>query len=307
MIVPPCTSNAAFFSMSAIWSGGMSQANWYSPDSRPLTRLGDFRHLDEADALDRRTAAPVFVMRLERQRHVGLELDDLVGAGRDRLARPVEIARGFLPAAAVDDVGAVARQAAFERDVGRRVVRSAPCTCRRPRRASRSGQMRRATAGTSAGSSLPGRGVGICSKAWMVPRFLASVLPNMRSRLKVKTTSSAVISSPLWNFTPWRSFSSTVWSSMRRHSVARPGTAPRLPRQFLRRSGLPRSRRRTRARRRSTARAARRAVRIGDLLHGDRDRRAVVGLPDRKARQEKRARGSAAGLQDGATGEASAS
>ena len=49
----------------------------------------------------------------------------------------------------------------------------------------------------------------------------------------MKTTSSAVISSPLWNLTPWRSFSSTVWSSMRRHSVASPGTASRLPRQFL--------------------------------------------------------------------------
>src|SRR6476620_3486926 len=57
----------------------------------------------------------------------------------------------------------------------------------------------------------------------MVLRLLASVSPNMRSRLKVKTTSSAVSSSPLWNFTPWRSFTSTVWSSMRRHSVARHG------------------------------------------------------------------------------------
>lgn len=62
--------------------------------------------------------------------------------------------------------------------------------------------MRRATAGTSGGSSLPGRGVGIFSNALMVERFLASVSPNMRSRLKVKTTSSAVSSSPLWNLTP---------------------------------------------------------------------------------------------------------
>jgi predicted transcriptional regulator len=44
-------------------------------------------------------------------------------------------------------------------------------------------------------------------------------------------------------------------------------------------------------------------VRIRHLLHGDRHRRTVVGLPDREARQEKRARGSAAGLQDVATGE----
>ncbi|MGY4453968.1 hypothetical protein ACVWZR_008628 [Bradyrhizobium sp. i1.3.1] len=38
-MVPPCTSNAEFFSMPAIWSGGMSQANWYSPESSPLMRL----------------------------------------------------------------------------------------------------------------------------------------------------------------------------------------------------------------------------------------------------------------------------
>jgi hypothetical protein len=34
----PCTSKAGLASMAATWSGGMSQANWYSPDSRPFTR-----------------------------------------------------------------------------------------------------------------------------------------------------------------------------------------------------------------------------------------------------------------------------
>jgi hypothetical protein len=36
--VPPCTSKARLSSMPAIWSGGMSQAKWYSPESRPLMR-----------------------------------------------------------------------------------------------------------------------------------------------------------------------------------------------------------------------------------------------------------------------------
>ena len=45
----------------------------------------------------------------------------------------------------------------------------------------------------------------------------------MRSGPKVKTTSSDVISSPLWNFTPLRSDSSTVRSSIRFQLSARPG------------------------------------------------------------------------------------
>src|SRR5438477_8500418 len=45
----------------------------------------------------------------------------------------------------------------------------------------------------------------------------------MRSGPKVKTTSSDVISSPLWNFTPLRRDSSTVRSSIRFQLSARPG------------------------------------------------------------------------------------
>jgi len=41
----------------------------------------------------------------------------------------------------------------------------------------------------------------------------------------VKTTSSAAISSPLWNFTPWRSASSTVARRSPLQLSARPGTA----------------------------------------------------------------------------------
>ena len=37
-MVPPTTSKARLRSMLTIWSGGMSQANWYSPDSSPFTR-----------------------------------------------------------------------------------------------------------------------------------------------------------------------------------------------------------------------------------------------------------------------------
>src|SRR6185312_11020921 len=50
----------------------------------------------------------------------------------------------------------------------------------------------------------------------------------MRSGPKVKTTSSDVISSPLWNFTPLRSDSSTVRSSIRFQLSARPGIDSRF-------------------------------------------------------------------------------
>src|SRR5476649_1439547 len=50
----------------------------------------------------------------------------------------------------------------------------------------------------------------------------------MCSRPKVKITSSDVISSPLWNFTPLRSDSSTVRSSMRFQLSARPGIGSSL-------------------------------------------------------------------------------
>jgi hypothetical protein len=45
----------------------------------------------------------------------------------------------------------------------------------------------------------------------------------MRSALNENTTSSAVIVVPSWNFTFWRSLTSTVLSSMRVHDVAKPG------------------------------------------------------------------------------------
>ena len=100
----------------------------------------------------------------------------------------------------------------------------------------------------------------------------------MRSRPKLNTTSSAVISSPLWNLTPWRSFSSTVWSSMRRHSVASPGTASRLAAPVPADQPFP-------DRREEDALADVRLlaqhverVRVRHLLHGDGDRRTVVGL-----------------------------
>src|SRR6185312_1946763 len=50
----------------------------------------------------------------------------------------------------------------------------------------------------------------------------------MRSGPKVKTTSSDVISSPLWNFTPLRSDSSTVRSSIRFQLSASPGIDSRF-------------------------------------------------------------------------------
>ena len=88
---------------------------------KPVDAARDFRNLDEADALQRRPAAPILVMRLERQRHVGAQLDHLVRTGRDRLARPVEVARRLLPRAPARDVGAVTRQTPLQRDVRRRV------------------------------------------------------------------------------------------------------------------------------------------------------------------------------------------
>ena len=50
-----------------------------------------------------------------------------------------------------------------------------------------------------------------------------------RSGENEKATSSAVISSPLWNLTPSRSFSSMVLSSRRFQSVASEGTGPWVP------------------------------------------------------------------------------
>ncbi len=89
---------------------------------QPVDAARHFRHFDKADALQRRPAAPILVVRLQRQRHVGAQLDDLVRTGRDRLARPVEIARRFLPCAPAHDVGARTCKTPLKRDVRRRVV-----------------------------------------------------------------------------------------------------------------------------------------------------------------------------------------
>ncbi len=55
------------------------------------------------------------------------------------------------------------------------------------------------------------------------PLRLLRRVPHSRVGPKEKTTSSAVITSPLWKRTPSRRSSSTVRSSMRRQAVARPG------------------------------------------------------------------------------------
>src|SRR5690606_23518835 len=83
---------------------------------------GYFRHFDETDLLQRRTSAPIFVMSFEHQHVVWLKLDNLAGAGGDSLARPIEIAWGFLPTAAAHDLAAVTRDAACHGDVRRTVL-----------------------------------------------------------------------------------------------------------------------------------------------------------------------------------------
>ena len=98
---------------------------------------------------------------------------------------------------------------------------------------SSAGKLRLATAGTSGGSFLPSTESRTSTDVNSVLVLVMSYSgPNMRSRLKVKTTSSAVISSPLWNFTPLRSASSTVRSSRRFQLSARPGTGSSWPIRF---------------------------------------------------------------------------
>ena len=66
-----------------------------------------------------------------------------------------------------------------------------------------------------------------------IPRLSALVLDHIRSLPNVNATSSAVIVSPLWNFTPSCSRSSTVRSSIRRHVVASPGFGASPPIQSM--------------------------------------------------------------------------
>ena len=90
--------------------------------------------------------------------------------------------------------------------------------------------MRLAMPTTSGGSVLPSTLSRVITVVNRV--LLEGVLapePNMRSGPKVNTTSSAFISSPLWNFTPLRRDNSTVRSSMRRQLSASPGTGSSLP------------------------------------------------------------------------------
>ena len=81
----------------------------------------DLGHHHDAHALQRRATAPIIVVGIEGQRLVGYELAHLVGAGRDRRARPVEPALGLVEAAARDDVAAQPADTPFHRHVGRAV------------------------------------------------------------------------------------------------------------------------------------------------------------------------------------------
>ncbi len=85
---------------------------------------GDFRNFHEADLLERRAAAPIFVEGNEGQRNVRLVLADHVRTRRDRLARPFGEACRLIPGAAVGDLAAAGIEAPFQRHVGRRVVQA---------------------------------------------------------------------------------------------------------------------------------------------------------------------------------------
>jgi hypothetical protein len=89
---------------------------------------------------------------------------------------------------------------------------------------SSAGHSRRATGGTSFGSSLT-RAVVTTEPVSgnVLPCTVGRVSPIMRCGPKLNATSSAVMTSPLWNRTPGRSVASTVRSSIRRQLVARPG------------------------------------------------------------------------------------
>ena len=114
----------------------------------------------------------------------------------------------------------------------------------------------------------------------------------MRSGPKVKTTSSDVISSPLWNFTPLRSDSSTVRSSMRFQLSARPGIGFELLLQVARDQVLEDRLLHALADIGALAHHLERGA-GRHLLHGDGDGRPVVGLADGEARQDQAAGGQA--------------
>ncbi|MNU75763.1 hypothetical protein D3C71_653020 [compost metagenome] len=81
-----------------------------------------FRNLDKTNLLQRRTTTPVFIEGDQRQRDVRLVFANHVRAGGDRLARPVSIAFGFIPGTAAGDLAAEGIKTAFKRHVRRRVV-----------------------------------------------------------------------------------------------------------------------------------------------------------------------------------------
>ncbi len=89
---------------------------------QPVDARGDLRNLDEADFLEGRAATPVFIEGDEGERNVRPIVAYHVGAGGDRLARPVGIGGGFIPGAAVGDLAAAGIEASFQRYVGRRVM-----------------------------------------------------------------------------------------------------------------------------------------------------------------------------------------
>ncbi|MGY4295057.1 putative transcriptional regulator [Bradyrhizobium sp. i1.4.4] len=269
---------------------------------QPVDAARNLGHFEETDALERRPAAPIFVMRFEGQRYVGLELDDLVRARRDRLARPVEIARGLLPGTAVHDVGAVARQPALNRDVGRRVVEAHRVLVDgidahevRPDAAGDRRHIRRQflararrrdlLEGLDGGAAL---GLGLAEHALAAEgeddvfgRQLVAIV-ELHALAQLHLDGLVVDAAPL--------------GGEARHGLQ--AATPVLGDQALPDRGEEHALADVRLLAQHVEH-----VRIRHLLHGNRHRRTVVRLPDREARQEKRARGNAAGLQDGATGE----
>ena len=122
--------------------------------------------------LDRRPAAPVFVVGVERQALVRLELADLVGAGGDRRARPVDPGLGLLEGAPADDLQPSRPMRPSSVTSGARLTKrtvylSITSTF------SSDGKLRLATPRTSAGSFLPSM---LSRASTVVKRVLSSRL-----------------------------------------------------------------------------------------------------------------------------------
>src|SRR6185295_11308924 len=205
-----------------------------------------------------------------------------------RLACPVEIARGFFPTAAAQDVGAVTGQAAFQRDVRRRVdeahrvfIHGVDAYEIRPDAAGRCRDLRRQFLARAGRRDLFERldcravlGLGAAEHALaaetehdVLGRHLIAIV-KLHARTQFQFDGLVVDAAPFGGEAGNGFQAATPVLSDQR--LPQRGEEHALPDVGLFAQYIER-------------------VRVGDLLHRDRDRRPVVGLSDRQAWQQQRA------------------